>query len=223
MIFEKDAEMQTSESFRLSAILSFSGGLQDAYTYNVRGNVFANAQTGNVVLMSQNIMMGNWNSAIHYMLPLISFAAGVFITEQIENRFKSSKGVHWRQLVLLIEIVLLGIVGLMPTDINIIANMMVSFTCAMQVQSFRKVHGYGYASTMCIGNLRSGTESLSQHLRNRDRASLNKALHFFGIILIFAIGAGAGGVLSNVLYVRTIWISLLLLAAVTVMMIKDHR
>ncbi len=215
--------MQTSESFRLSAILSFSGGLQDAYTYNVRGNVFANAQTGNVVLMSQNFMMGNWNSAIHYMLPLISFAAGVFITEQIENRFKSSKGVHWRQLVLLIEIVLLGIVGLMPTDINIIANMMVSFTCAMQVQSFRKVHGYGYASTMCIGNLRSGTESLSQYLRNRDRASLNKALHFFGIILIFAIGAGAGGVLSNVLYVRTIWISLLLLAAVTVMMIKDHR
>ena len=223
MIFEKDAEMQTSESFRLSAILSFSGGLQDAYTYNVRGNVFANAQTGNVVLMSQNVMMGNWNSAIHYMLPLISFAAGVFITEQIENRFKSSKGVHWRQLVLLIEIVLLGIVGLMPTDINIIANMMVSFTCAMQVQSFRKVHGYGYARTMCIGNLRSGTESLSQYLRNRERASLNKALHFFGIILIFAIGAGAGGVISNVLYVRTIWISLLLLAAVTVMMIKDHR
>ena len=44
--------MQTSESFRLSAILSLSGGLQDAYTYNVRGQVFANAQTGNVVLMA---------------------------------------------------------------------------------------------------------------------------------------------------------------------------
>ena len=40
-------DRQISESFRLSAILSFSGGLQDAYTYNVRGNVFANAQTGN--------------------------------------------------------------------------------------------------------------------------------------------------------------------------------
>ena len=26
--------MQTSESFRLSAVLSFSGGLQDAYTYS---------------------------------------------------------------------------------------------------------------------------------------------------------------------------------------------
>ena len=215
--------MQTSESFRLSAVLSFSGGLQDAYTYNVRGNVFANAQTGNVVLMSQNFMMGNWSSGIHYMLPLVSFAAGVFITEQIEYRYKSRKGIHWRQLILFIEIVLLGIVGLMPTDINIAANMLVSFTCAMQVQAFRKVHGYGYASTMCIGNLRSGTESLSHFIRNKDRAALTKALHFFGIILFFAIGAGVGGVLSNVLYTRTIWVSPLLLTTVIVMMIKESR
>ncbi|MDD5987738.1 MAG: YoaK family protein [Eubacteriales bacterium] len=215
--------MQTSESFRLSAILSFSGGLQDAYTYNVRGRVFANAQTGNVVLMSQNFMVKNWNSGIHYVLPLISFAAGVFITEQIEYRCKNSKGVHWRQLVLLIEIVLLGIVGLMPPNLNIVANMLVSFACAMQVQAFRKVHGYGYASTMCIGNLRSGTESLSRFLRNKDRASLNKALHFFGIILIFAIGAGVGGILSNVLHAKTIWISMFLLTGVAVMMIKENR
>ena len=215
--------MQTSESFRLGAILSFSGGLQDAYTYNVRGNVFANAQTGNVVLMSQNFMMGNRIIGIHYMFPLISFAAGVFITEQIEYRYKNSNGVHWRQLILLIEMALLGIVGFMPANLNIAANILVSFVCAMQVQAFRKVHGYGYASTMCIGNLRSGMESLSQYLRNKDQASLNKALHFFGIIMFFAFGAGAGGVLSNVLYTKTIWVSLLLLAVVTVMMVKKNR
>ena len=217
--------MQTSESFRLSALLSFSGGLQDAYTYNVRGNVFANAQTGNVVLMSQNFMMGNWSRGIYYMFPLISFAAGVFITEQIEFRWKDNRRFHWRQLVLFIEILLLGIVGFIPSglaDLNLAANMLVSFTCAMQVQAFRKVHGYGYASTMCIGNLRSGTESFSQYLRNKDRMSLNKALHFFGIILVFAIGAGVGGVLSNVFHARTIWTSVLLLMAVTVMMIKEQ-
>ena len=214
--------MQTSESFRLSAILSFSGGLQDAYTYNVRGNVFANAQTGNVVLMSQNFMMGNWSNAIHYVLPLISFAAGVFLTEQIEYRFKNNKRLHWRQVVLIIEILLLGAVGFMPEELNVAANMMVSFSCAMQVQAFRKVHGYGYASTMCIGNLRSGTESLSQYLRTKDREALRKALHFFGIILIFAVGAGLGGILSGVLGIRTIWISVAILLAVTLMMAKEN-
>ena len=210
--------MQTSESFRLGALLSFSGGAQDAYTYNVRGGVFANAQTGNVVLMSQNALMGNWADALRYVLPLLSFAAGVFLTERIEHRRKRDARVHWRQRVLLIEIALLALVGFLPAEGNVCANMLVSFTCAMQVQAFRKVHGYGYASTMCIGNLRSGTESLSQYLRSRDRAALNKALHFFGILLAFAAGAGVGGVLSGLLGIRTIWVSAALLAAVTVMM-----
>ena len=215
--------MQTSESFRLSAVLSFSGGLQDAYTYNMRDQVFANAQTGNVVLMSQNFMQGNAAMGFHYMFPLLSFAAGIFVAEQIENRLKNSKGIHWRQIILLIEILMLSIVGVIPLTHNMIANMLVSFSCAMQVQTFRKVHGYGYASTMCIGNLRSGTAGLSHYLRNKDRESLNKALHFFGIIFIFAFGAGIGGVVSGAWGIRTIFISPVLLALVAVMMTKENR
>ena len=102
-------------------------------------------------------------------------------------------------------------------------NMAVSFACAMQVQTFRKVHGYGYASTMCIGNLRSGTESLSHYLRNRDGTSSTKALLYFGIILVFALGAGVGGVLSHKWGIRTIWISPLLLAIVAVMMRRESE
>lgn len=215
--------MQTSESFRLSAILSFSGGLQDAYTYNMRDQVFANAQTGNVVLMSQNFMQGNAAMGFHYMFPLLSFAAGIFVAEQIENRLKNSKVIHWRQIILLIEILMLSIVGVIPLTHNMIANMLVSFSCAMQVQTFRKVHGYGYASTMCIGNLRSGTAGLSHYLRNKDRESLNKALHFFGIIFFFAFGAGIGGVVSGAWGIRTIFISPVLLALVAVMMTKENR
>ena len=213
--------MQTSESFRLSALLSFSGGLQDAYTYNVRDHVFANAQTGNVVLMSQNLMCGQWLRGLYYLCPLVSFALGVFVTEQIESRYKGGKALHWRQTILLIEMVLLAIVGFLPDRLNMVANMLVSCSCAMQVQAFRKVHGYGYASTMCIGNLRSGTESLSRYLRTGDRGAGNKSLHFFGIILVFAIGAGTGGVLSGVFGIRTIWLSVALLAAVAVLMKEE--
>jgi uncharacterized membrane protein YoaK (UPF0700 family) len=213
--------MQKSESFRLSALLSFSGGLQDAYTYNVRDGVFANAQTGNVVLMSQNFMLGEWTKGLRYLFPLVSFAAGVFLAERIESRFKSSSRIHWRQIVLLVEIIMLVIVGFLPASFSMIANMLVSFACAMQVQTFRKVHGYGYASTMCIGNLRSGTESLSQYIRTGEKKSLYKSLHFFGIIIIFAIGAGIGGVLSGKLGITTIWISPLILVLVTLMMIRE--
>ncbi|WP_295080819.1 YoaK family protein [Ruminococcus sp.] len=212
--------MQTSESFTLSALLSFSGGLQDAYTYNIRGRVFANAQTGNVVLMSQNFMLGKFGAGLHYLCPLVSFALGIFIAERIENRFKDSKSLHWRQIIILIEMIVLTAVGFLPSELDMPANMLVSFACAMQVQTFRTVRGYGYASTMCIGNLRSGTESFSQYLRDRNRDALFKSLHFFGIILFFAIGAGFGGVVSSIFGIRTIWISAVLLLLAAVMMIR---
>lgn len=213
--------MRKSESFLLSALLSFSGGLQDAYTYIVRGKVFANAQTGNVVLMSQNLMCGQWRQGLYYLCPLLSFSLGVFIAERIENRFKENRPLHWQQMILLIEMVTLALVGLLPNRFDMVANMLVSFSCAMQVQSFRKVQGYAYASTMCIGNLRSGTESLSQYFRSRDKIALHKALHLFGIILIFAVGAGTGGILSGIFGTGTIWISVAILLIVALIMTKE--
>ena len=213
--------MQKSESFLLSALLSFSGGLQDAYTYTVRGKVFANAQTGNIVLMSQTFMCGQWIQSLYYLCPILSFSLGVFIAERIENRFKKSRPLHWRQMILLIEMAALALVGILPAHFNMAANILVSFSCAMQVQTFRKVQGYAYASTMCIGNLRSGTESLSQYFRSRDKMALRKALHLFGIILIFAVGAGTGGILSGVFGIRTIWICVVILLTVTIIMVKE--
>ena len=81
-------KIQASETVLLSAVLSFSGGFQDAYTYNLRDKVFANAQTGNIVLMSQHLMMGENFKAIHYLIPILSFAVGVFIAEQIGHKYK---------------------------------------------------------------------------------------------------------------------------------------
>lgn len=213
---------QTSESFLLSATISLSGGFQDAYTYNIRGNVFANAQTGNIVLMSQHFMMGDWLKALHYLMPIVAFAIGVIISEQFGYFCKSSEKLHWRQMILLIEIIVLAAVAFIPDNLNMLANALVSMSCAMQVQTFRKVNGYPYASTMCIGNLRSGTDNLSNFIRNRKAEALDKALHYYGIILIFAIGAGIGGVVSNILGIRSILGSSAILLVAFVMMFKRH-
>ena len=52
------SDVQMSEAFITSIFLALSGGFQDAYTYFTRDEVFSNAQTGNVVLMSTNLMIG---------------------------------------------------------------------------------------------------------------------------------------------------------------------
>ena len=215
---------QMSEAFTNNAILALSGGLQDAYTYNTREGVFSNAQTGNVVLMSQSFMSGEWMTMLHYLIPVIAFVLGVLVTEQIQHRYKYAKRIHWRQKILLIEVLTLFIVGFIPEEYNIVATVLVSFTCAMQVQGFRKVGGYAYASTMCIGNLRSGVDALSVYMRERKLDQLRKCGHYFAIILMFALGAGVGGVLSVTYGISVIWICcMLLMLSYFLMSLEKYR
>jgi uncharacterized membrane protein YoaK (UPF0700 family) len=102
---------------------------------------------------------------------------------------------------------ILVFVGFLPENLNMAATVLVSFSCAMQVQTFRKVGGYSYASTMCIGNLRSGTAAFSLYLREKRPEQIRQALYYFGIILFFAVGAGIGGNLSVRYGFHVIWIS----------------
>lgn len=222
-----------SEAFLTAALLSMSGGLQDAYTYIARGNVFANAQTGNIVLLSQNIFEQNWSIALRYLVPLLSFAFGVAAAELIRQLCRKAdkrqphprltSRVHWRQIVLLLEMLLLLFVGFLPVTCNLPANALVSFSCAMQVQAFRKVNGCSFASTMCIGNIRSGVESLCACRITHERQALSRAAQYFGIIFCFALGAGTGSRLILLLGMRAIWAScLLLLAGFVLMMIPQE-
>ena len=220
---ELEPTRQMSEAFRNCIFLALSGGFQDAYTYFTRDGVFANAQTGNVVLMSTNFMTGKWGEGLKYLFPILAFALGVLVADLIQKKFKYFKKIHWRQGILLFEIIILFAVGFMPKSMDTVAAVIVSFSCAMQVQTFRKVNGYGYASTMCIGNLRSGTESLSVYLRDKEPGALRKAMHYYGIIIIFALGAGAGGVCTLHLGFKSIWISSALLMVAHLMMYKEKR
>jgi len=192
------------------ALLTLSGGLQDAYTYFCRGHVFANAQTGNIVLLGQSLFSGSLSQAGRYLLPLLAFALGVAAAEYVRTR--PNRRLGWQQQVLLWEIALLAAVGFFPPSMDLAANALVSFSCAMQVQSFRRVEGFAFASTMCIGNLRGGTDALCAFLRTKDRQERKKAGLYFTVILLFALGAGAGSLILTPLGLRAIWLSCALLA-----------
>ena len=93
----------------------------------------------------------------------------------------------------------------------------------VQVQAFRKVNGYAFASTMCIGNLRSFVESLCAYGRTRDKHILHKAFSYLGIIILFAVGAALGGHFIPVIAARTIWISCgLLIVSFLFMFIREE-
>ena len=214
---------QMSESFLTAVFLSLSGGLQDAYTYLFRGKVFANAQTGNIVLLSTNIMDGRWDKVLHYLVPLCAFALGVLAAEKMREHFQAMQRLHWRQLVVLGEVLLLFAVGFLPQSQNLLANAIVSFSCAMQVQAFRKVNGYAFASTMCIGDLRSGVEAFCIWRNSHEPHAKDRMVRYFGIIFLFALGAGLGSKSAAQLGGRAIWLSCcFLLVSFALMFIREE-
>ena len=115
---------------------------------------------------------------------------GTAAAELIHICFKTYEKIHWRQIIFVLRDRVFACRRLFAAYFEPLANAMVSFVCAMQVQTFHKVRGHAYASTMCIGNMRSGTEALCAYFRTRDKEILQKSLTYFGVIFVFGIGAG---------------------------------
>ena len=182
---------QISESIELGIILALAGGFMDVYSYIGRDHVFANAQTGNILLVGVSISEGNWALAGRYFFPVVSFAVGIMLADLVHERFGSV--IHWRQVTVFFEaVILLGVSFIPGGGYNLLANCLTSFACGMQVESFRKIHGHGIATTMCIGNLRNALQNVDDYIITHKRGFLENGLLYFGVIFTFVFGAVLG-------------------------------
>lgn len=213
---------QVSESIELGVILALAGGFMDVYSYVARDGVFANAQTGNILLVGVHISEGDPLLALRYLFPVLSFAAGIMLADLFHERFSSR--IHWRQVTVLAEAVILLGVSFLPSAFNLPANCLTSFACGMQVESFRKIHGHGIATTMCIGNLRSALQSVDDYIVTRKRGFLENGVLYFGVIVCFVAGAVMGNWFVEAIGLHAIAVcSLLDLAAFLLMFIdREH-
>lgn len=217
-------KVQMSESITLAILLSLAGGFQDAYSYNCRDQVFVNAQTGNVVLFGQYLATGQWVNCLHYLFPILAFLAGIYTTQWLRLTFRENEKLHWRQIVLGVEIALLGIVGLLPQSFNVLANILMSFACAMQVSGFQRFQEFSFATTMCIGNMRCAAETLCNYHFTQNSKDKRKSLYYFFIILVFIVGAAGGAVMTKYVGEQAIWVSgVLLLAGFVMMFVREEE
>lgn len=223
MKIKNEFENQISDSLILAFLLSLTGGFQDAYSYFCRDKVFANAQTGNIVLMGGHIVSGEFWEAVHYLFPVLAFITGIYITEWIRHFYKESHKIHWRQIILFMQIILMTVVGFMPESLNVFANVLLSFSCAVQITTFKKFRGVPFATTMCIGNMRSATEFLAKYHIEKDETARYKSTYYYGAIFVFAAGAAIGSVAARFFYLKSIWIAaVFLFLGFILMMIKEN-
>lgn len=224
---KSEVHISTSESIRLGILLAIVGGFLDGYTFICRGGVFANAQTGNIVLVGIDAAKGDFVQAFMALLPILAFIVGIIVTEKIKDfDFPSSASITYsEQIIIIIEVTVLFIIGFIPNTMpHAFATLPISFVSSVQIASFSKLVDSPYSTTMCTGNLRTASQAAYKAFIKKDANSALKTKRYMTIIFSFIIGACFSGFLTLLFGVKSIWFaSLILIISLLLFRIDDHR
>lgn len=185
-------EEKLHDNILIGVCLSMVGGFLDAYSYLLKGKVFANAQTGNVVLLFISAANRELHKSLKYILPIATFALGIFISEFFKNKHYV-KNYTRMVTVLIFEVLTIAAIGLTGTYFGYdVINSVISFIAALQVANFDKVDGNPIATTMITGNLKSSMINLAKYRTLKDTKYLHSFFKYLLIIASFGIGVAVG-------------------------------
>ena len=180
------SSIRRDETVPIALLLAFAGGYIDAFTWIIHG-VMANAQTANLVLLWVYGSIGNWTKALHFVPPILAFAAGILVAAWLRR----VTGARASAIGTLIEILLLVTIGILHNRLPDLAGTLgISFVAAVQSAVFTRVEGVVYSSVMITGNMRQAIEGLFA------AASGNGTLRppgiFATLCVTFGLGAAVG-------------------------------
>lgn len=206
------------ERLEIGFMLALVGGFLDAYTYVSFGGVFANAQTGNMVLLGIAIIDADFLHVMIYLIPILFFSLGIILTVYIIKHFTRSF-LLWCMTA---EVFVLFFIGFTPHIIpDYIITALISFICSIQMTGFKQLCGSPYSSTMCTGNLRSAMESLYSALFLKTNSDLIKCMRYLSVIVFFIFGAVIGTLSSRFFDRPAIFICCFLLIILLTLIMKE--
>jgi uncharacterized membrane protein YoaK (UPF0700 family) len=177
-----------------ASILTAAGGSMDAWVYMDHGHVFANAQTGNVVLFGIHAAAGDFAAAARHVPSIMAFILGLVVSRLTGAWLKNAK-LNSRNVRLAVECVLLVALALIASRLpNGVVTACVGFIAAVQITSFSHIGDVTFNTGMTTGNLvgafSAASVALYEPVSKKDRT---RAIALGSICLTFAAGAVLGG------------------------------
>ena len=105
---ERVKAVEREERLVAACLLSAAGGFTDVYSYLFRGGVFANAVTGNLVILGLRLATGDVRGAAHGVCAVLAYGMGVMFANVIHGRYGHARRFGWHQVVLWVEAALLA-------------------------------------------------------------------------------------------------------------------
>lgn len=208
----------------IASLFATVGGFLDAYSYLARGHVFANAQTGNVVLFGLRAVGAHWTSAWKTLPPILGYMCGVAVASLLRVRtqkqtFRATLICQALELLVLLVLVFLG--RFVP---DVCAVPLIAFSAALQNTSFSNIGPWQFNSAMTTSNLRSAVSGWVQvALGETDPKVWGEAIVGSVILLCFAAGALLGGACTPRLLAYPLLPAVMLAAAGTLLTMRERE
>ena len=201
----------TCERRWVCQLLILAGGILGVYTYLLRGNVFCNAQTGNVVLMGLALGQGQWRHALYYLIPISAYTLGAFLSELAPIPVRRLR-VRWDTLLVALEMAVVFLLGFVPDSAPVqISQVAINFIASMQYNTFRQAEGMAMSTTFVTNHVRQLGVGLAKELRHRGEAEKPHRKRLFlhvRMLLFFIAGAVVGTVCCTHFGGKAVWAAL---------------
>ena len=195
--FDNKEEFAPNERLWLFCMLMLIAGFWGGFTYSLRGKVFVNAQTGNLVFLSLGI--ASWDTALikNALATFLAYFCGIITAEFISKEINKISFLIWERILLFFSLIVTICLGFIPETAPFeFTNFSIAFTAAMQFNTFEKAHGMGMATPFC-----------TNHVKTRDSNKLRISLSHLSMILSFITGATLSIFLGKFFLGKAIWLS----------------
>lgn len=211
----KKPQYLTCEKWSIFAMLMFVGGFYGAFTYILRGGVFCNAQTGNLLRAGIYLANGNFSAAAYHIIPFCGYILGTVISEIVPGPVKRRGVIRWDTLLILIEIVTVMVLGFLPETVpHQVSQVTINLLCAMQFNTFRQMEGIPMSTTFCTNHVRQVGVSLVKAVRLRDSEWRCRFWRHTCLLAVFVAGVVVSSLLCRVFAGYAIWFALIPLGIV---------
>ena len=186
--------------------------------------MFANAQTGNVILLGVDLSEGRVADALGHLWPILAFIAGVTLANFLKSERAQHTSFHPLRWAIGVQVVVLTVVGFLPDSVpDPVVTIPIAFVAAMQIGLFRAVGEFAYIAIATTGNLMRFTEAGYRALFEHKKAEWRAVRVYAAIILAFAAGAVVGAILTRAWHTHAAWVPAGMLVVTLALFVFDER
>jgi uncharacterized membrane protein YoaK (UPF0700 family) len=198
----------------VAVLLITAAGMLDAFTYVGYDGVFANAMTGNIVLLVVRLAKGEVAGSLPFAAPIVAYLCGIAVAHACKEEPLRNLVPSPARLSLGLEIVFLIVVAFLPKSVpNTLVVTGIAFVAALQATAFTRLGEFAYTSVTTSSNLRRfASATMAWLVFGKGHESRREALFFLCLCVCFIGGALLGAISTQAFGHAAVWLPVGLLS-----------